>query len=152
MRLHATSIAIDKLALLITGESGAGKSSLAIELLTRGAALISDDQTLLSTENGALLASAPPKLAGLIEVYGVGIVPSPRICNAPTAVAFELQLVNEQAERLPDLDFADYMGVRIQRVTLAKNDPILAAKTLFLTQVFQQNGEIALQEIANNAA
>ena len=45
--LHATTVAIDGRAVLISGPSGSGKSDLALRLLDRGFTLVSDDQTIV---------------------------------------------------------------------------------------------------------
>ncbi|PRD44344.1 ATP-binding protein [Phyllobacterium phragmitis] len=77
--VHATSLLVADRGVLITGASGAGKSALALALITaqratgRFAALVSDDRTILRAVNGRLLASAPRTLAGGIEVRGAGL-------------------------------------------------------------------------------
>ncbi len=58
--VHATCVAIRGRGLLIMGESGAGKSDLALRLVDRGATLVSDDYTLLTAANGRLVAPRPP--------------------------------------------------------------------------------------------
>ncbi|MFQ5437976.1 MAG: HPr kinase/phosphorylase, partial [Paracoccaceae bacterium] len=47
MIVHAGAVAFDRRAVLILGPSGSGKSSLALELMSRGASLVSDDRTIL---------------------------------------------------------------------------------------------------------
>ena len=78
MLIHATSVAVRTRgqwrAMLLRGPSGSGKSDLAVRLLQAGGRLLADDQTHLARRGGALIASPPPALAGLIEVRGVGIV------------------------------------------------------------------------------
>jgi uncharacterized membrane protein len=82
--VHATSVvlgaacvpfggAVEGAALLL-GESGVGKSDVALRLIAMGARLLSDDQTALFIEAGRLLAEAPSSLHGRIEIRGVGIV------------------------------------------------------------------------------
>ncbi len=77
--VHGTAIVIGSTGLLFVGPSGAGKSSVALhcihEAKARGlfAALISDDQVLVSEEDGQLVARAPESIAGLAEVRGAGI-------------------------------------------------------------------------------
>jgi hypothetical protein len=56
--LHASGVAIDGRAALITGAAGAGKSSLAAALLRAGGQLLSDDAVALQVRDGALLAYA----------------------------------------------------------------------------------------------
>jgi hypothetical protein len=59
---------------LLLGPSGSGKSDLALRLIAAGAELVADDRTDLFARRGALWASAPARLAGLIEIRNVGIV------------------------------------------------------------------------------
>ena len=58
---------------LIEGASGAGKSDLAIRLLEQGFRLVADDRVSVWACDGALYGRAPPALANLIEVRGLGI-------------------------------------------------------------------------------
>ncbi len=93
--------------LLLLGESGAGKSDLALRLIERGAMLVADDQVVLSVRSGRLIGRAPENLAGLIEVRGVGIVRVPHVSEAAICLAIALDPPNApsgQADkpRLPD--------------------------------------------------
>lgn len=104
--IHAAAVALDGRAVLILGPSGAGKSDLALRLLARGWNLVADDRVVLTTVDDALIASAPPRLAGLLEVRGVGIVPE---TTAPAPVALVIDLARP-AERMPDLQTIDLAG------------------------------------------
>ena len=97
--VHASSVAIDGRAVLITGRSGSGKSDLALRLLDRGFTLVSDDQTLVRRVGDRLIASAPPTIAGKLEIRGVGIVEVPTSSDVPVALLVELA---SDIERLPD--------------------------------------------------
>ncbi len=97
--IHATTVAIDSRAVLITGPSGSGKSDLALRLLDRGFILVSDDQTLVRREGDRLLASPPLQIAGKLEVRGIGIVEMETASDIPVALLVEL---TSDIPRLPD--------------------------------------------------
>lgn len=88
--VHATSVAIEGQAVLIRGESGFGKSDLALRLIDRGAMLLSDDYTLVEAEGGRVIARSAPNIAGLIEVRGLGPIPMPHVDAAPVALVVTL--------------------------------------------------------------
>lgn len=96
--LHATSIVIDGRCVLLCGPSGSGKSDLALRMIDRGAALVSDDYTLVKRIDGRLIATAPANIAGKIEVRGIGIIDLPHVGEAPVALLIELF---EQVDRMP---------------------------------------------------
>lgn len=96
--IHASCVAIHGHAVLICGASGAGKSDLTLRLLDRGAALVSDDYTLLQCMGYQLIASAPANIAGKIEVRGIGIVDWPCIPEAPVVLGLTL---NSSPDRMP---------------------------------------------------
>jgi serine kinase of HPr protein (carbohydrate metabolism regulator) len=97
--LHASTVALDGRAVLISGPSGSGKSDLALRLLDRGFSLVSDDQTIVKKDGSSLLASAPPTIAGKLEVRGIGIVDVEQTENIPIALVVEL---TSDIQRLPD--------------------------------------------------
>jgi serine kinase of HPr protein (carbohydrate metabolism regulator) len=96
--IHATTVAIDGRAVVITGPSGAGKSDLALRLLDRGFTLVSDDQTIVRRAGDRLIASAPPRIAGKLEVRGVGIVDVEIESDVPVSLIVDLAT---EFERLP---------------------------------------------------
>src|SRR5437870_3470088 len=97
--LHASTVAREGRAVLITGPSGSGKSDLALRLLDQGFTLVSDDQTIVSRDGDWLIATAPPTIAGKLEVRGIGIVEMERLEDVPVALLVEL---TSDVERLPD--------------------------------------------------
>ena len=112
-----TCIAFSDDAVLFRGPSGCGKSDLALRCINRGAALISDDQTMLCKKNKKIFASPPATIAGKLEVRGFGIVEFPYIKRAQLTLV--LDLVNEDAfERLPNINFVDYFDLKIPNFRL----------------------------------
>lgn len=99
--VHATTVASDGRAVLIMGPSGTGKSDLALRLLDRGFALVSDDRTIVSRDSDRLVASPPPNIAGKLEVRGIGIVDVQAVGDVPIALLVEL---TSEIQRLPDDD------------------------------------------------
>jgi serine kinase of HPr protein (carbohydrate metabolism regulator) len=76
--------------ILLLGESGKGKSDLALRLIERGARLVADDRVEIFTRDNTLFARAPKSLAGLIEARGLGIVALPFATEARVALAVEM--------------------------------------------------------------
>lgn len=109
VNIHASCVLLDRAGaafgapadagILLLGESGAGKSDLALRLIAAGARLVADDRVELSVENERLMARPPARLAGLIEIRNVGIVALP---HAPQA-AIALAVLLGTAENLPRL-------------------------------------------------
>jgi serine kinase of HPr protein (carbohydrate metabolism regulator) len=114
--LHVSTVAIDGFAVLIEGPSGSGKSDLALRLIDRGAALVSDDYTILVRSGDALLATAPVTIAGKIEVRGLGIIPMPHVERVP--VALLVRLANEVDRMPPDKVTRRVAGIVVPEVTL----------------------------------
>lgn len=115
--LHATSVALDDRAVLISGEPGSGKSDLALRIIEAGGQLISDDYTNLMKKGDHLIASPPPKIAGRMEVRGVGIIEI--AYQSGVQVALVIQLTDRtEIERLPEEASTELEGVRIPEIRL----------------------------------
>ena len=101
---------------MIEGDSGAGKSDLALRLIDRGATLISDDYTLLQRSGRELIASPPDTIVGQIEVRGLGIIPLPHVEKVVVALLVRL---TDTPERMPQPDEVRRIaGVDIREVAI----------------------------------
>ena len=119
--VHASCVAIAGRAVLIGGRSGRGKSDLALRLIDRGAALVSDDYTLVRRRNGRLVAAAPETIAGKIELRGVGILEYPAVRDVPIALFVDLDL---DAARLLDAEEKRLLaGVALPVIGLSAREP-----------------------------
>ena len=128
--------------LLITGDSGIGKSECALDLVDRGHRLIADDLVkVLRRGTGIVMgysAARTPELAHHIEIRGVGIVDvyslyGVRAIRIQKRIEVEVKLV----EWKPGMDYertgieeklTDILGVRVPRVTI----PVIPGKNLAL--------------------
>ncbi len=95
MQIHASCAARGGAGVLLLGPSGSGKSDLLLRLLDHGFTLVADDRVELADG----LASAPPELAGLIEVRGLGLVRLPCTASARLALAVDLAAAPERLPR-----------------------------------------------------
>ncbi|HEX8621161.1 MAG TPA: aldolase [Allosphingosinicella sp.] len=118
--LHASCVAIGGRAVLLAGRSGSGKSDLALRLIDRGAALVSDDYTELRRSRGRLLARAPATIAGRIEVRGIGILEMPAAADVPVCLHADLERV---PDRLPEAARIRLAGEDVPSVALAALEP-----------------------------
>lgn len=123
--IHASCVAIGGRAVLIGGPSGAGKSDLALRLIDRGAALVSDDYTELRRRGGRVLARAPAEIAGKIEVRGLGILDLPAMADIPVCLYVDL---DRDPERLPEPETVWLGGEEIPAIALAALEASAALK------------------------
>ncbi|PZT90249.1 MAG: serine kinase [Citromicrobium sp.] len=125
---NVTGVAIDGRGLLIEGPTGAGKTSLALMLIDRGAVLIGDDGVQIAAEDGQLVASPAPETAGLIEIRNVGIVEMPTT-SAPVALILS---ISPKAARFPmDTQARELCGLSIPSLPFRTGDAAQAIRAEF---------------------
>ena len=125
--VHATAVAVGEAGVLLTGPAGSGKSDLALRLIDGGALLVADDQVMLRREAGRAVVlfpdGAPAALRGCLEVRGLGLMRVAWTPAVPLALVVALR-PGPPAERLPEPESADYLGVALPLVRL---DPFIAS-------------------------
>ncbi|MCY0092846.1 HPr kinase/phosphorylase [Hoeflea ulvae] len=105
---HATAIISGATGVLFLGPSGSGKSAVAFACLNatiaRGwnAALVADDQTILTAGAGRCIASCPPPIQGLLELRGTGIVAMRRSERAVMHLAVALTERSSETRSPPE--------------------------------------------------
>ena len=72
--LHGVLMSVYGVGVLITGESGMGKSEIALELIKRGHVLISDDRVDIKRIHNVIKGHSPELLEGMLEIRGIGII------------------------------------------------------------------------------
>ena len=75
MTIHGVLVDVYGEGILITGESGIGKSEAALELIKRGHRLVSDDAVIIKkVSDDTLIGMAPEMTRHFIELRGIGII------------------------------------------------------------------------------
>ncbi len=116
-QVHGSAVSIDGAGVLITGNSGSGKSDLTLRLIDEGAALIADDRVDVRVLDRSLLAAAPETIAGLLEVRGVCIVELSHLNDVPLQLVIDLAPPAE-IERLPEPAATTILGIDLPLVRL----------------------------------
>ncbi len=136
---HGVCMDVLGLGVLITGDSGAGKSELALELISRGHGLVADDVVEISkVPPNRLECRCPPMLKDFLEVRGLGVL-NIRTIFGETAVRprMNLRLVvhlekpaasgSPGIERLPLHELSEeILGVTVRKVVI----PVAAGRNL----------------------
>jgi HPr kinase/phosphorylase len=127
---HGVFMDILGLGVLLTGESGLGKSELGLELISRGHGLVADDAVdLYRVSQTALDGRCPELLQNLLEVRGIGLLDIKAIFGE-TAVRRKMRLklivhlvrketMERDFERLPyEPMHEDIMGVPVRKAVI----------------------------------
>jgi HPr kinase/phosphorylase len=147
--LHGTCVSVGGEGVLILGEPGAGKSSLALRLIDEPgygisavllrSELVADDQVIVTRERDRLMASAPPTLRGKLEIRGLGIVTMATPPSALLALVVKLQ-DHSAIERLPGPATFDILGLPLHLVEIDGRLPSAPARLrAALTWLKQEN-------------
>lgn len=111
-KINGTCVSIETTGVLIRGPSGAGKSDLALRLMDRGAALVSDDYCEIVKKDGAIILSPPAAIAGQMEVRGLDIVRTAYREYARLDLIVDV-VQNREIERLPEKTTEEILGITV---------------------------------------
>ena len=136
--MHGVFMDILGLGVMITGESGLGKSELGLELISRGNGLVADDAVDLYRINQTTIEGRCPELLqNLLEVRGIGLLDI-RAIFGETAVRRKMRLklivhlvrretMEREYERLPYEPLTqDMLGVPVRKVVI----PVVAGRNI----------------------
>ena len=129
--MHGVFMDILGVGVLLTGESGLGKSELGLELISRGNGLVADDAVdLYRVSQSTLEGRCPDLLMNLLEVRGIGLLDI-RAIFGETAVRRKMRLklivhlvrketMEREFERLPyEPLYDDILGIPVRKVVIA---------------------------------
>ncbi|HLY57166.1 MAG TPA: RNase adapter RapZ [Stellaceae bacterium] len=125
IRVHGTAVVVAGRGVLLRGPPGAGKSDLALRLIAGGGTLVADDQVEIEPVEGALIASPPETIAGLLEVRGVGIRRLPFVRSVRLVLVVDLVAA---IERLPEARHAEIAGLDLPALELLPFEASAVAK------------------------
>lgn len=127
-RIHGVLVDVYGIGILITGESGIGKSETALELIKRGHRLVTDDAVDIREIDGELFGSSPKVTMGMLEVRGIGIIDVPTLYGLSSVLAekkitlamhFEHWKDDNDYDRLGiNYEYNDILGVPVRKLTV----------------------------------
>ena len=158
---HGVFMDVLGLGVLITGESGVGKSELGLELISRGHGLVADDVVEISRiAANTLEGRCPVMLKDFLEVRGLGLL-NIRTIFGETAVRPKMKLkliahldrpqpgARDTSERLPLADMSEeILGVTVRKVVI----PVAAGRNLaVLVEAAVRNHILQLRGVNSTA-
>lgn len=127
-RLHGVLVDVSGIGILITGESGIGKSETALELIKRGHRLVTDDAVDIKEIDGQLIGRSPKITIGMLEVRGIGIIDVTTLYGLSSVVQEkEIKLVmhfehwkdDNDYDRLGiDNEYMNILGIDVKKLTV----------------------------------
>ena len=133
-RIHSTSVVIDDNGVLILGDSGSGKSDLALRLIDNGATLISDDISICRKNSNNIYLYCPPEIKGLLEVRDIGVITVPFVEKIKLRLVVNLKSNNN--ERFPKDSFFRILGIKIPIINIeGKNSSAVAKIKVKLNEI-----------------
>lgn len=117
-RLHGVLVDVYGIGILITGESGIGKSETALELIKRGHRLVSDDAVDIKEIDGELTGTSPHITFGMLEVRGMGIIDVSALYGLSSVLSQkEIKLVMNLEHWKDDGDY-DRLGINAEYMNI----------------------------------
>lgn len=127
--LHGVLVQIYGKGVLLTGESGMGKSEIALELIKKGHLLIADDRVDCFLMHQEIIGQSPPVLKEMLEIRGVGIINVSKMFGVSsvldkTKIDLNIHLEPWQVEKdydrvgIEKKKYKDILGVSIPKLEL----------------------------------
>ena len=127
--LHGVFLNVYGKGILLTGESGTGKSEIALELIKRGHQLIADDRVDVKRVHNSISGEAPFILSGMLEIRGIGIIDVTKMFGANCVLkkhtldyVIHLEKWREDKEYaragIEDKEYSNILDIAIPKITL----------------------------------
>ena len=127
--VHGCMVDVQGIGVLVTGQSGVGKSESVIGLLQRGASLVADDAVRLRlNEEREIIGTAPEITRSMIEVRGLGLLNVSRLFGVGSMrlskrLDLVIQLIDgarpEDLERVgAEIIYEDVLGLPVARIDI----------------------------------
>ena len=161
---HGVLVEVYGEGILILGDSGIGKSELAIELVKRGHRLVADDAVeLRKVSNRQIMGTAPENIRHFIELRGIGIINARRIFGMGAVklqekidmcINLEIWDATKVYDRMGmDSEYTEILGIKVPVMTI----PVKPGRNLaIIIEVAAMNnrqkkmGYNAAQELLDN--
>jgi HPr kinase/phosphorylase len=142
--IHASAVAVGEAGIIIRGAAGAGKSSLALGLITAAqraawfARLVGDDRIELRRRGGRLIARGHPLVRGMVERRGQGIVHVAHEGAVVARLVIDI-LAPESAARYPEKmkDYIILCGVKLPLLAVLKDTAAYDSALIILARLEQ---------------
>lgn len=159
--IHGVLVDVFGVGVLITGESGIGKSEAALELVKRGHRLVADDVVdIIKTNDDELIGSAPDVTRYFIELRGIGIIDVKTLYGVlsvehDTEINLEIHLEEWEREREYDRlgleeQYDDILGKKVacQRIPIRPGRNVaIIVETAAINHRQKEMGYNAAQEL-----
>ena len=150
--VHGSAVLIGNRAILIRGPSGAGKTTLALTLISRAdmrgglARLVADDQIEVTAANGALIGRTPATIRGLAELRGRGLI---RLAAEPLVrIGLVIDLVvPDTVARLPEAAAfsTEICGIVLPRQPVPAHDGAAALRVEATYIAMQKSNDLPIE-------
>lgn len=125
---HGVLMEVFGVGMLLTGNSGVGKSETAMELIKRGHRLIADDSVIIKEIANELYGTSPEIIRYFMELRGIGIINVKSMYGSGSVlnekkIEIVVQLENWQSgkeyDRMGDTNAtAEYLGIKVPKLTI----------------------------------
>lgn len=127
--LHGVLVNVYGIGVLLSGESGMGKSEIALELIKKGHVLVADDRVDVFRIHNSLVGQPHELLQGMLEIRGIGVIDVGKMFGASAILdktkidlVIYLQKFDSKIEfdrlGIEDERFMDILGVHVPKLDL----------------------------------